>query len=87
LDVRRDGDTIVVSPGDEIRNLAWCLEVFARGVLNPASPEATFARGATGYAASAWSTAIGQAAGTLRVPSPLYLDPPVAALDGLDLGL
>lgn len=87
LDVRRDGDTIVVSPGDEVRNLAWCLEVFARGVLDPAGPDATIARGATGYAASSWSTDIGRAVGTLPAPGPLYLEPPAVTLDGLDLGL
>lgn len=85
VEVRRDGDSIVISPGDEAHNLADCLDVFARGVLDPTGPDATMARGATGYAASAWSSDIGQAAGTLPAQSP-YLQPPGLALDGLDFG-
>ena len=83
--VRRDGDSIVVSPGDEVSNLADCLDVFARGVLDPTGPDATMARGATAYAASAWSSDIGKAAGTLTAQPP-YLEPPGLALDGPDFG-
>ena len=63
--VRRDGDEMVFSPGGELANLAMCLEVFATAVLKPASSEASVARGATAYAASAWSAAIGKASGKL----------------------
>ncbi len=63
--LRRDGDDIVFSPGAEVANFAWCLEVFAAAVLDPSSKEATIARGATAYAASAWSRDIGKATGTL----------------------
>jgi len=38
VDVRREGDSIVISPGDEVHNLAWCLEVFARGVIRSDRP-------------------------------------------------
>ena len=83
--IHREGDSIVISPGDEVRNLALCLEVFARGVLDPDGPHATMARGATGYAASAWSGDIGRAAGTLPAPS-RYVESPVVELDGPDFG-
>ena len=63
--VRRDGDEMVFSPGAELADLAMFLEVFAAAVLEPASSEAAVARGATAHAASAWSSAIGKAAGTL----------------------
>lgn len=63
--VRRHGDDIVFCPGGELGNLGWCLEIFAEAVLFPGGDEATIARGATAYAASAWSRAIGEAAGTL----------------------
>jgi hypothetical protein len=86
VDVRREGDSIVISPGGEVHNLAWCLEVFARGVIDPSGRDATTARGATGYVASAWSGDIGRAAGTLPAPGPQYLDPPELALDGPDFG-
>jgi hypothetical protein len=49
--------------------------------------DATIARGATGYAASAWSGDIGRAAGTLPTPGPRYLEPPGLAVDGPDLAL
>lgn len=63
--VRRVGEDIAFSPGAELANLGWCLEIFAEAILSPGSDEATIARGATAYAASAWSRAIGEAAGTL----------------------
>ena len=53
------------APGGEVANLAWCIEVFATAVLDPSGPDAMVARGATAYAASAWSTDIGKASGTL----------------------
>jgi len=63
--VRRDCDDIVVSPGGEIANLAWCLEIFASAVLEPTGACASIARGASAYAASAWSADIGKATGAL----------------------
>ena len=63
--VRRDGGEMVFPPGGELADLAMCLEVFATAVLKPGSSEALMARGATAYAASAWSAAIGRASGTL----------------------
>ncbi len=63
--VRRDGAEVVFAPGGEVANLAWCIEVFATAALDRSSPDATVARGATAYAASAWSTAVGMASGTL----------------------
>ena len=87
VDVRREGEAIVISPGHEVRSLGWCLEVFAKGVLDPTGRDATIARGATGYAASAWSGDIGRAAGTLPTPGPRYLEPPGLAVDGPDLAL
>jgi hypothetical protein len=63
--VRRVGEDIVFSPGAELANLGWCLEIFAEAVLSPGGDEAMIARGATAFAASAWSRAIGEAAGTL----------------------
>jgi hypothetical protein len=64
--VRREGEDVVISPGCEIANLAWCLMVFASAVVEPESREAAIARGATAYAASAWSTDIGKASGALQ---------------------
>jgi hypothetical protein len=63
--VRRQGGDVVISPGCEIANLAWCLMVFATAVVEPEGREATIARGATAYAASAWSRDIGRASGAL----------------------
>lgn len=63
--VRREGGDVVFSPGCEIANLAWCLMVFATAVVEPDGPEAAIARGATAYAAAAWSTDIGRASGAL----------------------
>jgi len=63
--LRRDGDEVVLSPGVEIGHLAWCLEVFATAVLEPTSADARTARGATAYAAAAWSREIGLATGAL----------------------
>lgn len=71
--VRREGGDVVVSPGCEIANLAWCLMIFATALVEPESQEATIARGATAYAASAWSRDIGRASGALQSsggPSP-----------------
>ncbi len=64
--VRRDGAEVVFAPGAEVANLALCLEIFACAVLEPAAPEATTARGATAYAATAWSTDIAKASGALE---------------------
>jgi hypothetical protein len=50
---RRDGDEMVFSPGGELANLALCLETFAIAVLEPASSEASMARGAIAYSAAA----------------------------------
>ena len=63
--VRCEGDEIAFSPGSEVASLAWCLEIFAEAVLEPDGRSATIARGATGYAASAWSRDIGKASGAL----------------------
>ncbi|MFN2506397.1 MAG: hypothetical protein ABR540_19650 [Acidimicrobiales bacterium] len=63
--VRREGDEVVFSPGPEVANLALCLEIFATAVLEPAGGDATTVRGATAYAASAWSTDIARASGAL----------------------
>lgn len=65
VSVLRDGAEIVFAPGGEVANLAWCIEVFATAVLDASSPDFMVARGATAYAASAWSTDIGKASGTL----------------------
>ena len=62
---RRDGDELVFSPGVELANLAVCLETFAIAVLEPASSEASMARGAFAYSAAAWSADIGKASGAL----------------------
>ena len=66
--VRRDRAEIVFAPGGEVANLAWCMEVFATAVIDPSSLDAKVARGATAYAASAWSTDIGKASGTVSAP-------------------
>jgi hypothetical protein len=60
--VHREGDEVVFSPG---ANLAFCVIVFATAVLEPEGHEASIARGATAYAASAWSRDIGRASGAL----------------------
>lgn len=86
VDIRREGDSVVISPGDEVHNLAWCLDVFARGVIDPSGRDAITARGATGYVASAWSGDIGRATGTLPAPGPQYLEPTELAFDGPDFG-
>ena len=65
VSVRRDGAEIVFAPGAEVANLARCLELFASAVVDPGGADAAAARGATAYAASAWSAEIGKAAGTL----------------------
>ena len=70
VSVRRDGAEIAFAPGAEVASLARCLEVFATAVLDPSSPEAAVARGATAYAAAAWSTHIGKASGTLGGTEP-----------------
>ncbi|MFN2506429.1 MAG: hypothetical protein ABR540_19825 [Acidimicrobiales bacterium] len=61
--VRAQGGDVVFTPAEEVANLAFCLMVFARAVLEPQSPEASIARGATAYATSAWSDNIGKASG------------------------
>ena len=63
--VRGEGDEVVFSPGAEVANLAFCLVVFATALVEPEGPEAAIARGATAYAAAAWSTDIGKASGSL----------------------
>ena len=63
--VHAEGDELVFSPGSEVANLAFCLLVFATAVLDAESPEGSIARGATAYAASAWSRDIGRASGAL----------------------
>jgi hypothetical protein len=63
--VRRDHGEIVFSPGGDVANLAMCLEIFASAVFDPASAEATMARGATAYAASTSSADIRRASGAL----------------------
>lgn len=64
--VRRDGADVVFAPGAELANLAMCVESFATAVLDPSSPDAAVARGATAYAAAAWSAEIGKASGALE---------------------
>lgn len=70
VSVRRDGAEIVFAPGAEVANLARCLELFASAVVDPGGADAAAARGATAYAASAWSADIGRAAGTLGAVDP-----------------
>ena len=70
VSVRRDGAEIVFAPGAEVANLARCLELFASAVVDPGGADAAAARGATAYAASAWSADIGKAAGTLGAVDP-----------------
>ena len=70
VSVRRDGAEIVLAPGAEVANLARCLELFASAVVDPGGGDAAVARGATAYAASAWSADIGKAAGTLGAVDP-----------------
>ncbi|HUQ64383.1 MAG TPA: hypothetical protein VM121_11560 [Acidimicrobiales bacterium] len=65
LSVRREGDSVAVSPSEEISNLAWCLWVFARAVLEPDGEQAAIAKGATAYAASTWSRDIWRCTGAL----------------------
>ena len=68
--LRRDGAEIVFAPGAEVANLARCLELFASAVVDPGGADAVAARGATAYAASAWSVDIGRASGTLSAVDP-----------------
>lgn len=70
VSVRRDGAEIVFAPGAEVANLARCLELFASAVVDPGGADAVTARGATAYAASAWSADIGRASGTLGAVDP-----------------
>ncbi len=70
VSVRRDGAEIVFAPGAEVANLARCLELFASAVVDPGGVDAATARGATAYAASAWSSEIGRASGTLGAADP-----------------
>jgi hypothetical protein len=70
VSVRRDGAEIVFAPGAEVANLARCLELFASAVVDPGGADAAVARGATAYAASAWSADIGKASGTLGAVDP-----------------
>jgi hypothetical protein len=66
----RDGAEIAFAPGAEVANLARCLELFASAVIDPGGADAAVARGATAYAASAWSADIGRASGTLGAVDP-----------------
>lgn len=70
ISVRRDGAEIVFAPGAEVANLARCLELFASAVVDPGGADDAAARGATAYAASAWSADIGRASGTLSAADP-----------------
>lgn len=70
VSVRRDGAEIVFAPGAEVANLARCLDLFASAVVEPGGANAAAARGATAYAASAWSVHIGRASGTLSAVDP-----------------
>ncbi len=70
VSVRRDGAEIVFAPGAEVADQARCLELFASAVVDPGGADATAARGATAYAASAWSADIGRASGTLGAVDP-----------------
>ncbi|HUR23634.1 MAG TPA: hypothetical protein VMZ73_07160 [Acidimicrobiales bacterium] len=70
VSVRRDGAEIVFAPGAEVANLARCLELFASAVIDPGGADAAAARGATAYAASAWSADIGRASRTLGAVDP-----------------
>ena len=70
VSVRRDGAEIVLAPGAEVANLARCLELFASAVVDPCGADEAAARGATEYAASAWSVDVGRASGTLSAVDP-----------------
>ncbi len=70
VSVRRDGGDLAFSPGAEIANLAWCLHIFATAALEPGRHEGAVARGATAYAASAWSRDIGLASGAREAEAP-----------------
>jgi len=70
VSVRRVGAEMVFAPGAVVSNLARCLEVFAIAALDPSSPDATVARGATAYAAAAWSADIRKASKTLGGTEP-----------------
>ena len=61
---------IVCAPGAVVPNLAPCLELFASAIADPDGADAAAARGATAYAASAWSADIGWAPGTLGAVDP-----------------
>lgn len=65
VSVRRRGEVVAFTPGVEVANLVLCLIVFATAVLEPEGAEATLARGALAYAASAWSRDIGTSTGAL----------------------
>ncbi len=79
VSVRRDGAEIVFAPGAEVADLV--LELFASAVVDPGGADAAAARGATAYAASAWSVDIGRASGTLSA-----VDPPRRARHQLRAG-
>jgi hypothetical protein len=63
--VHAECDELVFSAGPDVANLAFFLLVFTTVVLDARSPEGCTARGATAYAASAWSRGIGTASGAL----------------------
>lgn len=64
-DIRREGDDTTFCPGVELANLGRYLEIFAEDAASRGSDGVTIARGPTADAVSAWSQAIGEAAGTL----------------------
>lgn len=65
LAMQSDGQHVRISPGSELLNLGLNLEIFAKAVLRPASEDARTARGATAYAAAAWSKELGLVTGAL----------------------
>jgi hypothetical protein len=59
------GRVVVISPGPELRQLVWLLDLFAHAVLDPGSNHHRTARGATAYSAAAWSRDLGVATGAV----------------------
>lgn len=65
VDVTLAGSTVWIAPGAELGGLIGLLETFARSVLDPVSPEAATAHGASAHVAAAWSKQLGAATGAL----------------------
>lgn len=65
LAMQPDGEHVRISPGSELLNLGLNLEIFAKAALRPGSEDARTARGATAYAAAAWSKDLGLVTGAL----------------------